>query len=153
MAKTKSQVEDNQIDDDEDDGDSIVSFSENIQEAEAPEPLPESTYPATCIDATKGESKNGDPMAILKYKIAEEDYPADYDVGNAPGGTTLTFYAVMQDTAAGRYRTKQLCENMGAPMSKNVNIKKFIGLACKLTLKHEEYEGIMRAKIGRVMEA
>lgn len=134
----------------DEDLDSIVSFSDDLSNAEAPEPLPEREYPATITETTKSESKAGDPMAVIKFKINEEDYPADYDAGNAPGGKTLTNWLVMQDTPAGRHRVRKFLEAIGAPLSKSVNVKEWVGLNATITIKHEEYEGQMRERITRV---
>jgi hypothetical protein len=147
MAPKKNAVQDVQDDAEEL---NIVSFSEDIAEAEAPEPLPERDYPATIADANVGETKNGDPMFIIKFKINEDDYPADFDAGNAPGGKTLTHYLVAQDSPAGRHRVKQFCQAVGAPMSKKLRAGDFIGLTAQITIKHEEYEGVPRERIQRV---
>lgn len=138
------------VDQTDEDIESIVSFSEDISTAEAPLPLPERDYPATIMEAVRSETKHGDPMCVLKFKIDERDFPADYDAGNAPGGKTITHYLVMQDSPAGRHRIKRFCEAVGAPMSKHINLQSFVGLNASITLKHEEYEGQTREKIQRV---
>lgn len=147
MAKKAAAVD---LVQDDEDIDSIISFSEDITDAEAPEPLPEREYPATIVEVTRQDSKAGDPMAVVKWKISEDDYPADYDAGNAPGGKTLTQYVLMQDTPAGRHRSRRYCEAIGAPTSKRLDVKSWVGLNATVTVKHEEYEGVNRERISKV---
>lgn len=156
MAKAARKVEDqidtSNIDDDNEEG--ILSFSEDIGEAEAPEPLPVSDYPATItkVDGTK-TTKDGRRMVAVTFQISEEDYPADYDVGNAPGGTSLTHYLMADDTAASRHRIRRFCEAIGAPMGKQLRVNEWMGLNAALSIAHEEYEGVNRARIAKVQEA
>jgi putative intracellular protease/amidase len=153
-AATKTKIDD-QIDSDvgDDTEEGILAFSEDIGEAEAPEPLPERDYPATIekVDGTK-TTKDGRRMVAVTFKISEEDYPADYDAGNAPGGTSLTHFLMADDVQASRHRMRRFCEAIGAPMGKQIRVTEWIGLRASLGIKHEEYEGVNRAKISKVSE-
>ncbi len=153
MAKSarKAEVEDTAVEELEG---TLYNFSEDIGDAEAPEPLPERAYPATITEVEDRETQDGRPMVRVAYRINEEDYPPDYDVGNAPGGKTISQFFMMDDSAATRYRIRRQCDAIGAPMSKRLNPKtEWVNLACTVVLKHEEYEGQKREKISRVEPA
>jgi hypothetical protein len=137
--------------DDEEESDSILEYSENIAEAEAPEPLPEREYIATVSKVTRELSeRTGFPYVQPVFHIAEEEYPADFDVSNAPGGKDIRHVVGIADDPPTRYRMRKFCEAIGAPMSKRINYNEWIGLQARITLKHETYEGVKREKIGKV---
>jgi len=134
---------------DEADDESMISFSEDLSDAEAPLPLPERDYPATITDAARHHTQDGRPMIKTTWKINEEDFPVDFDPGMAPGGKTITHFLMADDTPASRFRVRRFLEAVGAPTSKNVNPKSLIGLSARVTIKHENYEGQDREKINR----
>lgn len=153
MAKAAKAAPVDLTEDDASDG-ALYSFSEDIGDAEAPEPLPERAYPATITDVEDRQTQDGRPMVQVKYRINEEDYPADYDPGNAPGGKTLSQFLMMDDSAQTRFRLRRFCEAIGAPMSRNMNPKRdWLNLACSVTVKHEEYEGVNRERVQKVEAA
>jgi hypothetical protein len=137
---------------DMDDGiESIVEFSEDIANAEAPEPLPEREYPAQISKATKEISAaKGTLYAKVFFRINEEDYPADYDVNNAPGGKEVMHIIGLEDNAQSRHRVRKFCEAIGAPMSRRINVAEWVGLDAKITIKHDTYEGVVREKVQKV---
>ncbi len=61
--------------DEEEDG--IIEFSENIADAEAPEPLPEREYNASIEKVSREQSSKGSTYAAVSFRVNEEDYPAD----------------------------------------------------------------------------
>ncbi len=153
MAKAKQQTVEMNSDDDSMEG-TLYQFSESIDEAEAPEPLPERQYPATITDVEDRTTNDGRPMVRVVFKINEEDYPADYDAGNAPGGKSISHFQMMDDSAQTRHRVRKFCEAIGAPMSKRLNPKNdWMNLSATVTIKHEEYEGVNREKISRIDSA
>ena len=146
MAK-KDQV--SLVDDDE--TDSIIEFSENIADAEAPEPLPEREYPASIESASRETSlTKGTKYAKVIFRINEEDYPADFDVNNAPGGKKVQHIIGLTDDAPSRHRLRKFSEAIGAPMSKRIDLSQWVGLQAKVTIKHDTYEGVKREKISKV---
>lgn len=130
---------------------SIIDFSENIADQEAPEPLPEREFPATITEVVVKLSQNNNRYAAVKFKINPDDYPADYPIENAPDGTLLSFNrVVLEDNPPARYRLRKFSEAIGAGMSKRIDTGGWIGLTAKITLKHDEYEGIKRANVFKV---
>ncbi len=150
MAKNKE----TQIDDLDNDDTSIIEFSEDISTAEAPEPLPERDYPFTISGATRKVSTNtGNPFAQVQLRINEEDYPADFDANNAPGGKTISHIIGLTDDAPSRHRLRKFMEAIGAPMSKRINLAEWVGLTGKATVSHQTYEGVKRERVAKVEPA
>lgn len=136
---------------DDEDMDSIIEFSENIADAEAPEPLPEREYVATIEAATRETSTTkGTKYAKVIFHIAEEDYPADFDINNAPGGKKVQHIVGLSDDAPTRHRIRKFSEAIGAPMAKRIDLAQWVGLQAKVTIKHDTYEGVKREKISKV---
>lgn len=146
MAKADKNV--SLVDDDE--VDSIIEFSENIADAEAPPPLPEREYPATITKASREASQKGTSYAKIFFRINEEDYPADFDVNMAPGGKEIMHIIGLEDNAVARHRLRKFCEAIGYPASKRINLADWIGLNAKIEVKHDSYEGVLREKIKKV---
>jgi putative intracellular protease/amidase len=137
---------------DEDEG-SIIEFSDNIADAEAPEPLPEREYMATITKTVKAVSSNGNPYAAVTLRINEDDYPADFDTANAPGGKDIRHIVGLADDAPSRHRLRKFLEAIGAPMSKRIDLTTWIGLSGKISIKHDTYEGVKREKVSKVEPA
>lgn len=136
---------------DEEEGDSILEYSENIAEAEAPEPLPEREYVATIAKVSRELSeRTGFDYVQPVFHVAEEEYPADFDVSNAPGGKDIRHVVGTADDPPSRYRMRKFCEAIGAPMGRRINYNGWIGLQARITIKHDTYEGVKREKIGKV---
>ena len=140
--------------DDNDDIMSIIEFSEDISDAEAPEPLPERTYPAEIMKVERKESNSGNVYAAVTFTVKEDDYPADYPAENAPGQTNFVYRRVtLEDTPPARHRLKKFCQAIGAPMSKRINLDDWVGLSATVEVKHGEWEGEKRAEVFKVTEA
>lgn len=135
---------------DDDENDSIIEFSENIAEAEAPEPLPEREYVASIESVKRETSQKGTVYAAPIFFVKEEDYPADYDVNNAPGGKKIRHMVMLSDDGPSRHRLRKFCEAIGAPMSKRIDLSQWVGLEAKITIKHDTYEGVTRERISKV---
>lgn len=134
---------------------SMITFSENISDAEAPEPLPVGEYNALIRQAKVHKSNNsGKLMANVSFTISPEDYPADFDPNNAPDGVTLSFYgAPLEQDRQSRYRLKLFLEAIGAPMSKEIDLNDWLNLNARIRVETEEYEGVVRNRIKSVVRA
>lgn len=74
---------------------SIVELDMNLDEYDDYEPLPPGGYPFTVTLAETRTSEKGNDFYYCTLQIHPDDYPADYDVANAPEGANIT-YARMQ---------------------------------------------------------
>lgn len=132
----------------------IVEFAEDIATAEAPEPLPVGEYPATILAAQINTSQKGTLYAAVTFKIAPEEYPADYPVDIAPDGKTVIYRRVsMEQSQTARFGLRRFCESIGAPMSKRIDVSEWIGLEATVQIDHDTYEGVTREQITRVNAA
>lgn len=133
---------------------SIVEFSEDISEAEAPEPLPAGEYPATIRGAEIKISQRGTKYAAVTFVVSPDEFPADYPVENAPDGKVIVYRRCsMEDNPQARYMLKQFCESIGATASKRIDVNEWMGLNAMIQVENEEYEGVMREQIARVNAA
>lgn len=133
----------------------IIEFSEDISEAEAPDPLPVGDYRAQIRSAAPRVSVNtGNKYAAVGFYISPDEYPADYDANNAPDGKTVLYRRVsLEDNPAARFNMRRFCEAIGAPMSRSVNMADWLNLEARVTIEHDEFEGINRENITRVNPA
>ena len=133
---------------------SILTFSEDITNAEAPPPLPVGPYPAEIIGATtRVSATTGNEYASIVMRINEESYPADYTDGD-PDGTSLTYNRLLtSDTPSNRHRWRVFMERCGGPLGRSIDLGALIGLSCTVEITHQSYEGEERAQIARILAA
>lgn len=133
----------------------IIEFGEDISDAEAPEPLPQGVYPAEVTSATAGESKSSGRLQITtRFRVSPDDYPADYPMEHAPDGFERSTWTPCGDNPNGRHRTRQLCEALGVPASKNVDLSDFIGKTCRIQIAPDtNLNGEPDARIVKVLPA
>lgn len=133
---------------------SIIEFSEDISEAEAPEPLPAGQYAATIRGAEIKTSQRGTLYAAVTFVVAPEEFPADYPIENAPDGKVIVFRRCsMEDNPQARYMLRNFIEAIGATASKKIDVNEWMGLSASIQIENEEYEGVMREQITRVNAA
>lgn len=133
---------------------SIVEFSEDISEAEAPEPLPPGEYPATIRGAEIKTSQRGTRYAAVTFMVSPDEFPADYPVENAPDGKVLVYRRCsMEDNPQARYMLRNFIEAIGATASKRIDVNEWVGLDAVIQVENEEYEGVLREQVARVTAA
>lgn len=131
---------------------SILTFSEDISNAQPPPPLPVGPYPAEIIGAQRRTSAaSGNEYAQIMMRINAEAYPADYIDGD-PDGTTLMYNRmVIGDSPQIRHRWRVFMERCGGPLGRTIDLNTLVGLTCTVDITHQEFEGEMRAQIARVL--
>lgn len=131
---------------------SIIEFSVNIGEAEAPEPLPSGVYRGTIVEASPATSKTSSKRyAAVRVRISPEEFPADFPPENAPDGVILTYNRVpLEDNKLAHYQMRKWCESIGAPMSNRIDMNEWLHREVSVTVKHELYDGIMRAAVDKI---
>lgn len=130
----------------------LISYSEDLGNAEAPSPLPVGQYPAEIIGAeVKTSSNTGNDYLSVQFRIHADAYPADFTDGD-PDGTVLTFNRVpVEDSPRARYRMRKFLEAVGAKTAKQVDTTELVGLTATVEIKHSEYEGEKRGEIAKVV--
>lgn len=131
---------------------SIIEYSSDIAEAEAPVALAAGDYPAKIVAAENGTSQSsGKSRADATFRIAPEDFPADYeDAESFPEGKDVHFYVSTEDTRPAKFRMRKFCEAIGAPMSSRLDVNEWIGRTAIITIEKDEFEGIERERIRKV---
>lgn len=130
---------------------SVIEFDEDLNNVEAPKPLPMGTYDAVIQSAEPMMSKNSDRlMAKVTYMISADQYPVDYTDGN-PNGTTLTSYIFLDKSARSKWALKRFCQAIGAPLSNSVDITTWVGLPARVEVSNEMYEGTLVARLKKVV--
>lgn len=130
---------------------SIVEFSEDIGEAEAPEPLPVGEYPATIMAAEVKISQRNTKYAAVTFMVSPDEYPADYPADLAPDGKTIIHRRCsLEDNPQSRFMLRQFIEAIGATASKKIDVNEWVGLEANIEIDHDEYEGVTREQIKRV---
>lgn len=133
--------------------DSIVEYSVNLKDQNAPDPLPAGKYHGVIRGAEKKMSQRETMYAAVSFHISPDQYPADYTDGG-DDGLTLVFRRVgLEDNPQSRYGTKRFIESIGAPLGKKIDVSEWIGMEASLEVGHDTYEGVTRAVIERVHAA
>ena len=134
------------------DEESILSFSEDISTAEAPDPLPIGDYPAFIHSIEVKVSPNsGNKYLDAVMRVAPDDFPADFPLENAPDGALIHYRrVVVEDTPRHRHNVRLFCEACGVAASKKINVNDFLGAEVVITVAHDEYNGIPREDIRAV---
>ena len=138
-------AEENQVD-------SIVTFSEDVSSQEAPPPLPTGdNYEGVIKDAKVNVSKtSGKRYAAITFVVSPDQYPPDFK--GPEEGVQLSYNRLLvEDTAQARYQIRRFCESIGAVVpGKEWNVKEIIGLSGRLKVGHDTYEGVPRAQLEKV---
>lgn len=131
---------------------SILDYSGDIADAEAPKSLPAGDYPAKVISAELGTSQNSGKRRVdVTFRIAPEDFPADYeDADSFADGKDVHFYVGGEQDKSSMFRMRKFCEAIGAPMSNRLDINEWIGKSAILTIEPDEYEGVERERARKV---
>src|SRR3954463_1385121 len=138
-----------------DDLPSMIDLGVDVANAAAPELLPPGDYVAEIRSAEPRVSSNGNSYVAVQFYISPEEYPADFDVSEAPDGTILTYGRVPWPTTGndkrGVYKLRRFMESIGAPFEgSKVVLDKWIGLRAIVKVKHDTYEGEARAAAASV---
>lgn len=133
---------------------SIIQFSEDLNNAEAPAPLPKGTYPAEITSAEiKTSQTSGNRYLATLWRVSADAYPADFSDGD-PEGTVLAYNRILvEDNKNARYRLRKFLEAIGGALSARFDPSDILGLTAQLEVGEQEYDGETRAAILRVMAA
>lgn len=135
--------------------DTIIDFSENIEDAEAPSPIPKADYIAEIRGVTPRLSNNsGNRYAEVQFVIPAEEYPADWeDATEFPDGLEIRYRRLLlEDNKRARYQVRMFAEKIGASASgKKIDLASWVGCRAKVTVDHQlGLDGLPRAEIVNV---
>ena len=129
---------------------SVIEFDEDLNNVEAPKPLPAGLYDSVIQSVEPMTSKSGNLMAKITHAISADQYPADYTDGN-PEGTILSQYLMLSKDHRAKFALKQFCLAIGAPLSNSVDLSTWVGLPAKVEVVNEMYEGNPQARLKKVV--
>jgi len=129
----------------------MMSYSQDIKDAEKPKPLPSGQYRGVVRSAECKMSGKGKKYIAVVLNISPDQYPADFTDGN-PDGTTMTWGRTSgEDTPQGRWQVKKLFSDFGAPMpGKEVDLNQLLSREVIIDVKHETYQGEIQANIDKL---
>jgi hypothetical protein len=131
---------------------SIIEYSSDINEAEAPPPLPIGEYPATveALDVRTSNTSGREYLAVT-LRVSPDDFPPDFEAEAYPEGVILNYNRlVLEDNSRARYNMKNWCKALGAPMGKTVDPNEWIGMSCRVGITHRRWEEEDRPNINKV---
>lgn len=132
---------------------SIIEYTDDIDDAEAPLPLPEGVYEAEIKAVEAKYSSNNRKYAAVSFFIPVDAYPADYPIEEAPDGLVLVFRKMsLENNKMARFNLKRFIQNIGAPpVGRSLDLTQWIGLKAKIIVKHDTWEGTTRPTVDRVV--
>lgn len=125
---------------------SLIELSTSIEDMKEYEPLPDGTYRAELQDVSlKANETTPQGFLTCQYRISPDQYPADYDAGNAPEGVTVTQGYIALPDASNRRTVapfKRFLEALGAKVEgSQFSIDDLIGNEVQVTITRGEYNG------------
>jgi hypothetical protein len=138
-ARNWLQKEQPKVSDDNNGMPSVFEYDEDVGEAKAPKPLPKAKYRASIegVEAKVSE-KSGNQYAAVSFKIAPDQYPADFTDGN-PDGTIIVYRRItMEKEPRAVYRLRKFLEAIGAPKGKTINLSDWLGREAIIKLDHQK---------------
>lgn len=136
----------------------VFEFDTDVNEAKAPDPLPEAEYPATVQGVEMKKSQSGKPVAHISLLISASAYPPDYTDGD-PDGTVLKDYRTIHTERRLLFLNKQTMEAYGVRIKRRgdgtsaIDMNDLQGQDVLVTVKHDQYQGRTTMKIASVRPA
>lgn len=124
----------------------LIKLSDNLDDMKEYEPLPGGPYPAEIREIeVKHSEKQPDGYFVISLMIDPNDFPADYEVENAPNGVVVTYARVAVPVATNRKTIrpfKNLIKAMGLDAGGDTfNPEEWIGKGLQVFLSRTEYQG------------
>ncbi len=138
-----------------DDLGSIIEYTDDIDDAEAPLPFPEGSYDAEVKAVEAKYSSNNKKYAAISFFIPVEAYPADYPLEEAPDGLVLIYRKLsLENNKMSRFNLKRFIQNLGAPpVGRSLDLSQWVGLRAKIIVKHDTWEGTTRPTVDKIVAA
>ncbi len=131
---------------------SIIEFSVDLNEQEAPDPLPVGEYPAEITKAEfKQSATSGNTYTAITFRVSPDAYPADFTDGDDDGISLTYNRLVVEDNPQSRWRIKRFLQAVGAKLGRSFDPNDLIGLNGTIEIEHRDFEGEKQASIKRVV--
>lgn len=133
-------------------GMNILEFAVDLNDVEAPDPLPPGEYPAQIVEATlKTSANSGNQYLALTFEIATADFPPDYKPGD-DSPVKLGYNRLVFDPNSQRslYNIKKFLSSIGHGLSNTLDLDGLVGAHASVKVTHQEFEGEWRAQISGV---
>ena len=136
----------------EDELGSIVEYTEDLADAEAPDPLPSREYDAQITRAEqKFSNTSGKRYAAVTFSISTDQFPPDYPIENNPDGVNIIYRMVpLEDNPKARFQARRFIEAIGATPGKRIDLNDWVGQTAVVGVQHDDYEGVTREIITKV---
>lgn len=132
----------------------IIELDQNLEDFEDFEPLPARDYVAELRKAETRISEKGNEYFYVTFNIHPEDFPADYDVANAPEGLNLIYSRLMAVNPQDRRSVtamKKFYKALGMSLkTPTIDCSTWEGKKAKLIVGREEYNGELRNAIKSI---
>lgn len=132
----------------------VLELDQNLDDYPEPELLPEGWYRAEVqgVEKRTNQAGTGQYYAV-KFVIAPDQYPADYDADNWPDGLTL-YYNLLRYPRSGDRRAlanvRKFMEKLGLAVDTNrIDPNEWVGRDARLKIEHGTWEGNKREQIAR----
>lgn len=134
---------------------SVYDFSEDVSNAEQPNPLPDGRYLAEVVAVEAKVSKSGNKYVDLQVKIDPAAYPVDWaEASEFPEGVVLHYRRVtLEDTKQSRFRLRRFTEKAGfPPIGKTLDLNDWLGRNVKAEVKGEKGpDGLVYAGVADIV--
>lgn len=125
---------------------SVIELASNLDEMSEFEPLPSGVYPAELQDVEiRFSEKVPQGYVYCQFRVDPEDFPADYDIGNAPEGLIVVYSRCALPTPENRRSVRpfrKFLESLGQNTTKaEFNTDEWLNARVQLTLSQNEYQG------------
>lgn len=130
--------------------DFLFQFETSLEDAVAPEPLPEGTYKGEITDLTTATNPNsGKPTFRLRIIIPPENFPADFSPENAPDGLLVLYFGPdLSNERKDKWNARVLGESLRIPLTAGLRKEDFTGKQVEVDLVHREgQDGITRNNV------
>ena len=122
--------------------DSIITYEDDIDDAEAPPAIPADTYRGQIRNAVKRVSPNtGNEYVDVTFYISTDELPADFPANDFyPDGVLLHYRRVpTADDPTSRWQMKQFLQAIRAPKGSQLDLNDWVdkALEAAITVVHE----------------
>lgn len=122
----------------------VIDLGEDLVDIKEPEALPAGRYTASIAQIDLKDSKTGNKYLNVRLSVGTDQYPADYDNPNA---TSLFAMISLAKVPLAQLGLKKFLNAVGLPEVGKIDFTQAIGSDVSITVKHEDYEGAVRAVV------